>query len=201
MTRTSSTTLILMSVLAFTFVSCDHNKLQRLAEDVRTAEAGIAVQLQRRADLVPKLIAAVEGGLQHQAAMIAALNESRTRLAEAVASGDIGRMAEARASLDQGLVHLLLLAEAEPSLRAGESFVTLLDQIEGSENRVAVARNRYNQAVSAYNRAISTFPTVFTAKAFDRTRPYPYFGAEPQVAGTPPGSAPVGGPAARPSSP
>jgi len=159
--------------------------MQRLAEDVRTTKARIEVQLQRRADLVPKVVGVVEGALAQEGAVLAAVGDARTHLSQAIATEDLGRMASAHAVLDHELDRPLVLIEADPALRSAGSFITLLDQIEGSENRVAAARNNYNKAVSDYNKAIKTFPTMLTASVFDMARPYAYFDAGNAVDQTP----------------
>src|SRR4029453_17600156 len=104
--------------------------------------------------------------------------ESRARLAGAVQSGDVGQMAQANAELTQGIGRLLAIVENYPELRSSESFRALQDQLEGSENRISVARQDYNAAVGEYNAYIRRFPYNLTAKVIG-AGPREYFEAEP----------------------
>lgn len=152
---------------------CGYNTIQTMDEQVSAAEAQIKVQLQRRADLIPNLVETVRGFARQESTIFVAVAEARSRLAGAVQGGDLGAMAEANAALTAPLGRLLAIAEAYPQLRSNENFRALQDQLEGTENRIAVARQDYNEAVNRHNAYIRRFPQVLTAKVLGKkARPY-----------------------------
>ena len=144
--------------------SCGYNRIQTLDEQANGFKSQIEVQLQRRADLVPNLVATVQGYAQHEAGVFTAVAEARSRLGGAVQSGDLTQMAAANQGLTSALGRLIAIAEAYPELKANENFRALQDQLEGTENRISTARQDYNSAVQAYNAFIRRFPQVLTAK-------------------------------------
>src|SRR2546425_1062197 len=145
-------------------VGCGYNTIQTYDEQVNAAAAQIRVQLQRRADLVPNLVEAVKGYAKQEQTIFIAVAEARAKLAGAVQSGDLQQMAAANAALTAPLGRLLAIAENYPQLKSNENFRALQDQLEGTENRIAVARQDYNDAVNRYNTYIRRFPQVLTAK-------------------------------------
>jgi LemA protein len=153
---------------------CGYNTIQTYDEQVNAAEAQIKVQLQRRADLIPNLVETVKGYAKQEQTVFGEVAEARAKLAGAVQSGDLQQMANANAGLTAPLGRLLALAEAYPQLKSNENFRALQDQLEGTENRIAVARQDYNDAVNAYNAYIRRFPAVLTAKVIGKG-PRPYF--------------------------
>lgn len=164
---------------------CGYNTIQRYDEQVNAAASQITVQLQRRADLVPNLVATVKGVAQQELAVFTEVAEARARLAGAVQGGSLADMAEANAALTAPLGRLLAIVESYPQLESDESFRTLQDQLEGTENRIAVARQDYNDAVNRYNGYIRQFPQLLTAKAIGK-RPRAYFElASPDAAEVP----------------
>ena len=163
---------------------CGYNTIQTYDEQVNAAEAQIKVQLQRRADLIPNLVATVKGYAKQEQTVFGEVAEARAKLAGAVQSGDLQQMATANAALRAPLGRLLALAEAYPQLKSNENFRALQDQLEGTENRIAVARQDYNEAVNAYNAYIRRFPAVLTAKIIGKG-PRAYFQEEPGAAEAP----------------
>lgn len=152
---------------------CGYNSIQRYDELVSSAESQIKVQLQRRADLIPNLVETVKGVAKQELAVFSEVAEARTRLAGAVQGGSLAQMAEANAALTAPLGRLLALVENYPQLKSDASFRQLQDQLEGTENRVAVARQDYNDSVNRYNAYIRQFPQVLTAKMIGKkSRPY-----------------------------
>jgi LemA protein len=147
--------------------------MQTMDEQVNSAESQIKVQLQRRADLIPNLVETVRGFARQESTIFVAVAEARARLAGAVQGGNLEEMAQANAALTAPLGRLLAIAEAYPQLRSNENFRALQDQLEGTENRIAVARQDYNEAVNRYNAYIRRFPQVITAKVIGmKARPY-----------------------------
>src|SRR5437867_6061065 len=153
---------------------CGYNTIQTLDEQVNAAASQIKVQLQRRADLVPNLVETVKGYAKQEQTVFIAVADARAKLAGAVQSGSLEQRAQANAALTAPLGRLLAIAENYPQLKSNENFRALQDQLEGTENRIAVARQDYNDAVNRYNAYIRQFPQVLTAKAIGKG-PRPYF--------------------------
>jgi LemA protein len=174
-------------VLALTASGCGYNTIQTLDEQVNQAEGQVKVALQRRADLIPNLVETVKGFAAQESTVFTAVAEARSRLAGAVQTGSLAEMAQANSALNAPLGRLLAIAEAYPELKSNANFLQLQDQLEGTENRIAVARQDYNTAVQEYNGYIRRFPYVITAKIFgNRAREYfeltaPEAGEAPKV--------------------
>jgi len=146
--------LVAWGVLAF-------NRLVRLRNQTRTAWADIDVQLQRRHDLVPQLVAAVRGYAGHEAATLRAVTELR---AQAVGLREPSRLGEVEEALEQGLVRLLALQEAYPDLKANQNFAQLQRDLVDTEEQLQYARRFYNGAVRDYTDATQRVPDVLVAK-------------------------------------
>jgi LemA protein len=181
MSRWVLTTVVVAAVSAS---SCGYNTIQTYDEQVNAAEAQIKVQLQRRADLIPNLVETVKGYAKQELTIFTEVAEARAKLAGAVQAGDLRQMAEANAALTAPLGRLLAIAENYPQLKSNENFRALQDQLEGTENRIAVARQDYNEAVNRYNAYIRRFPQVLTAQLIGK-RARPYFELEPGAAEAP----------------
>jgi len=154
--------------------ACGYNRIQALDERAAAAQSQIGVQIQRRADLIQNLVQTVKGYAQHEEAVFTQVAQARSGIQAAVQSGDPEQMANANAQMSTALRGLMVQVEAYPQLKANEGFLRLQDQLEGTENRVATARNDYNQAVNEYNALIRQFPTVITAKVTG-AQPRKYF--------------------------
>src|SRR5207237_968464 len=144
---------------------------------VRHASGGPALKLGSRADLVPNLVETVKGYAKQEQTVFGEVSEARAKLAGAVQGGNLQEMAQANAALTAPLGRLLAIAENYPQLKSNENFRALQDQLEGTENRIAVARQDYNDAVNRYNAYIRRFPQVLTAKVLGKG-PRPYFELE-----------------------
>ena len=144
---------------------CGYNKIQTLDEQVSAFESQIEVQLQRRSDLIPNLVATVRGVAAHEEEVFTAIADARSRLGGAIQGGDLGEMAAANQGLTGAIGRLLVISEAYPELRSSPNFRDLQAQLEGPETRLSTARQDYNAAVRAYNAYIRRFPQVLTAKA------------------------------------
>ncbi|CAN5742892.1 LemA family protein [soil metagenome] len=177
MTRSSAVPTFLVA-LALLTSGCGYNTIQTMDETVNQAKGQIETQLQRRADLVPNLVETVRGVAKQESTIFISVAESRARLSGAVQSGDVAEMAEANQALTQGIGRLLAIVENYPELRSSESFRALQDQLEGTENRISVARQDYNASVGAYNAYIRRFPYNLTARIFGQG-PREYFEAAP----------------------
>ncbi|MGH7528949.1 MAG: LemA family protein [Gemmatimonadales bacterium] len=166
--------LTVVPVLVLLAAGCGYNTMQSFDEQVSSAESQIKVQLQRRADLIPNLVETVRGFARQESTIFVAVADARSRLAGAVQGGSLREMADANAALTAPLGRLLAIAEAYPQLKSNENFRALQDQLEGTENRVAVARQDYNEAVNRLNAYIRRFPQVITAKIIGM-KPREYF--------------------------
>jgi len=144
---------------------CGYNRIQTLDEQVNGYKSQIEVQLQRRADLVPNLVEVVKGYAAQEREIFDAVTSARAGLAGAVQGGKLAEMATANGTLTSALSRLIAIAEDNPEIKSNENFRMLQDQLEGTENRIAVARQDYNNAVREYNAYIRGFPQVLTAKA------------------------------------
>ena len=160
--------------LLLLLAGCGYNTIQTLDEQSSAAKSQIEVQLQRRADLIPNLVNTVKGYAQHEEEVFTQVAQARAGLLNAVRGGDPQQMADANAGLTAGLGRLLAVSEAYPQLKADQNFLRLQDELTGTENRIAVARNDYNQAAQQYNTYIRRFPAALTAKATG-AQPRKYF--------------------------
>ncbi|PYO08105.1 MAG: LemA family protein [Gemmatimonadetes bacterium] len=157
---------------------CGYNQIQKKDEQAAQAKQQISVQLQRRADLVPNLVNTVKGYAQHEEAVFTQVAQARAGLAGAIQTGDPTQMATANAQLTGALGRLIAVAEAYPQLKADQTFLRLQDELAGTENRIATARQDYNQAVNDYNAYIRQFPQTITAKVTG-AKPRTYYEAAP----------------------
>lgn len=176
--KRSSTVAFALAMLAVLTAGCGYNTIQTMDERVNQAQGQIQAQLQRRADLIPNLVNTVKGITKQEDTVFISIANARARLGGAIQSGNVPEMASANAALSQGLGRLLAISENYPQLRSSENFKQLQDQLEGTENRIAVARQDYNGAVGEYNAYIRRFPYNLTAKVFGLGQPREYFEAE-----------------------
>ncbi|MBV6272691.1 LemA family protein [Alcaligenaceae bacterium CGII-47] len=161
------------SVVAMMLSGCGYNEIQRLDEQVNAAWSQTLNQYERRADLVPKLVASVNAYMVNERAVLTQVTEARAKVGEikltAADLDDPARMAQfaqAQGALSSGLSRLLAVSENYPVLKSDGLFRDLMSQLEGTENRITVERERYVRAVQAYNQTIRQFPTLLTAKVF-----------------------------------
>ncbi len=159
--------VIFLALFSFyQFVKGDYNKLVTLDEMVGQAKSNIEVTLQRRLDLIPNLVETVKGYAAHERQTLEAVTKARQQVA---AAPDLAGKLAANQGLTSALGRLMVVVERYPQLKASTNFRALQDQLEGTENRIAVARTRYNQAVRTYNTAIRSFPTLILARMFNYT--------------------------------
>lgn len=154
----------LLALVPLALSACGYNSIQSLDEQANAAQGQIEVQLQRRADLVPSLVATVKGMANQELAVFGEVARARGGLLGAVQSKDPEQMANASATFNGALGRLLAVSEAYPQLKSDQGFLKLQDELAGTENRIAVSRTDYNGAVQQYNGYIRQFPAVLTAK-------------------------------------
>ena len=151
-------------LLPLALAACGYNSIQKYDETANAAQGQIEVQLQRRADLVPSLVATVKGLANQELAVFSEVAKARSGLLGAVQAKDPEQMANANQAMTGALGRLIAVSEAYPQLKSDQAFLKLQDELAGTENRVSVARTDYNSAVQQYNSYIRQFPTVLTAK-------------------------------------
>ena len=153
---------------------CGYNRIQQLDEQANGAQGQIEVQLQRRADLIPNLVNTVKGYAQHESDVFTQVAQARAGVLGAVQTHDPAQMADANQQMTTALGRLIAVAEAYPQLKADQQFTKLMDELSGTENRIAVARGDYNAAAQEYNSYIRQFPQTLTAKVTG-AKPRNYF--------------------------
>ncbi|MEZ4752615.1 MAG: LemA family protein [Bdellovibrionota bacterium] len=164
--------VLLVFVFSLTlFSGCGYNALQGLDEDVKASWAEVENQYQRRADLIPNLVNVVKGYAKHEKETLEAVIEARAKATQTKIdvkglsdAGSFGKFQQAQDSLSSALSRLMVVVERYPALKANENFRDLQSQLEGTENRITVARRRYIDAVATYNKKVRYFPTNLTAK-------------------------------------
>lgn len=153
------------------------NSLVSLKEDVEMQQSQIETTLQRRSDLIPNLVATVKGYATHEEEVFTEIADARSKLAGSIESGDMESISEANNALDSALGRLLAISENYPDLKASEQFIALQDELAGTENRIAVARQYYNEKVKTYNTTVQKFPTSIVA-GISGYYPMQYFEAD-----------------------
>ncbi|WP_148715902.1 LemA family protein [Chitinolyticbacter meiyuanensis] len=165
--------LLILFVLLFTLSGCGYNTLQAQDEAVNAAWSEVLNQYQRRADLVPNLVNVVKGYAAHEKEVLTEVTEARARVGSVQATPELvndeaafAKYQEAQAGMTSALSRLMVVVERYPDLKANENFRDLASQLEGTENRITVARNRYIERVREYNTTVRSFPSNLTAMAF-----------------------------------
>ncbi|MBQ8043480.1 MAG: LemA family protein [Clostridia bacterium] len=161
-TKTLVIILAVIAILVVWFIGAQNN-LVSLEEEVRLQYAQVESQLQRRSDLIPNLVETVKGYASHEEEVFTQIADARAKLAGSIETGDIESIDEANNELNSALSRLLVITENYPELKANEQFVALQDELAGTENRITVARQDYNETVGKYNKAIKMFPTSVVA--------------------------------------
>jgi LemA protein len=194
MKRNSLILLIVGAIIVMVIVGIisTYNRLIKLDQGVEGQWAQVENAYQRRADLVPNLVATVKGAASHERETFEAVTEARAQVGR-VDVGDafedpeaLARFEAAQQQLSSSLNRLLVVAEAYPQLRANENFLALQSQLEGTENRIAVERMRFNEAAREFNTKRDSFPTVAFASLFgERFETKSYFEAQAGAAEAP----------------
>jgi LemA protein len=180
MDRTRLKAALLAPVAAVSLTACGINSIPTAEEDAKARWADVQNQYQRRADLIPNLVESVRGAAAQERNVLREVTEARANATRIQLSPEqlrdpeaMARFSEAQARLTSAIIPLQRLQEAYPDLKTNQNFLTLQSQLEGTENRITIARTDYNEAVRRYNTRIRTFPDVIGAKVF--------YGAEPMV--------------------
>src|SRR5690349_10947809 len=165
--------IVLVCALAFSLAGCSYNKFTTQEEAIKAQWAQVQNQLQRRNDLIPNLVETVKGYAAHEESVYKDIADSRSRLLAAKSPEETIQAANQQTA---ALGRLLAVVENYPQLRANEQFNRLMDELSGTENRIATERMRYNEKVQEYDTARRQFPANITARMFG-FKEHPYFEA------------------------
>ena len=175
---------LLAPVAAIAVTGCGINSVPTAQEEAKAKWADVQTQYQRRADLIPALVNTVKGFAAQEKTVLTDVTNARARATGIQLSADdlndpakVKAFADAQAQLSAGLGRLLAVSESYPELKSSDQFLALQSQLEGTENRIAIARRDYNEAVRAYNVLIRTFPSAIGAKVFHGAEPMEPFEA------------------------
>jgi LemA protein len=161
---------ITLAAMALLLQGCGYNTLQTQDEQIKAAWAEVLNQYQRRADLIPNLVNTVKGYAQQEQTVLIGVTEARAKATQVQVNADdeasLRQFQAAQGELSSALSRLLVVVENYPELKSDQNFRDLQAQLEGTENRITVARNRYIEAVQAYNGTVRRFPTNLTAMLF-----------------------------------
>lgn len=164
-------TIFVLTLCTTLFTGCGYNTLQAMDEKVIAAWSEVQNQYQRRYDLIPNLVETVKGFARQEETVLREVTEARSRVGQIQISKELindpkafAQFQEAQGQLSGALSRLLLVVERYPELKSNQNFLTLQAQLEGTENRIVVARRDYIQAVQEYNSTVRAFPTNLTAK-------------------------------------
>ncbi|CAN5359924.1 LemA family protein [soil metagenome] len=175
-------TVVVLLLAGFSLSGCGYNRIQALDERTEELKSNIGVELTNRNQLIPNLVATVQGAAEFErgtftevARARAGLDQARQQVEQAVQRGDVEQMAAADAQVTREIGTFINVAvEAYPQLRATQNFTMLQDQLAESENRISVARRDYNEAVREHNTYVRQFPQAITARVVGAGRKEPY---------------------------
>ena len=192
---------LIMLLLAAVLSGCGYNTIQQKDEAVKSAWAEVLSQYQRRADLIPNIVASVKGETDFEQTTLQNVIEARARATSIQATPELindpeafARFSQAQGQVTSALSRLLVTVENYPNLKANQAFQDLRAQLEGTENRIGIARNRYIKAVEDYNVFIRQLPQNFTAMIFGYKQ-RPQFSVENEAAISKPPTVDFGAPA------
>lgn len=184
--------IILMAIVAlFSMTSCStYNNMVSQEEAVNSAWSNVETQYQRRADLIPNLVSTVKGYASHEESTLQAVVEARAKATsinvstEDLSDESIAEYQKAQSAVSSALGRLIAVSESYPDLKANQNFLELQAQLEGTENRITVARKEYNDAAQAYNVTVRQFPANIVAMIF-KFKVKPYFEADESASAAP----------------
>lgn len=164
---------LFMLIVLLTLSGCGYNTFQSLDEETKASWAEVLNQYQRRADLVPNLVSTVKGYAAHEQQVLTEVTDARARVGSIQITPELindpeafAKFQAAQGQLTSALSRLLVVSESYPNLKADQGFRDLQAQLEGTENRITVARNRYIETVKNYNVSVRSFPQNLTAMMF-----------------------------------
>jgi len=177
---------LIFIAVALSMTGCGYNTMQSNEEAVKAAWGDVEASYQRRNDLIPNLVETVKAYAKHEKETLEAVTQARSKVGSVQVSKDMigdpktmAQFQQAQASMSGALSRLLLVAERYPDLKANQNFMDLQHQLEGTENRINVARTRYNKAVQEFNTSIRIFPNSLTNRLLLHLTPKEAFKADP----------------------
>lgn len=177
--------VLVVLLMIFSFFKKTYNSLVTMEENVNQTWAQVGNQYQRRADLIPNLVETVKGYAAHEKETFMAVTEARAKVGQMSISPEVlnnpaafQQFQQAQGALSSALSRLMVVVEKYPDLKANQNFLALQSQLEGTENRIAVERKRFNQSVQLYNTTIRRFPTNMLAGMYGFEKKL-YFEAQP----------------------
>lgn len=173
--------MLVLAIVALPLTGCSYNRFVTQEEAIKAQWAQVQNQLQRRNDLIPNLVETVKGYAAHEEGVFKEIADARSRLLAARSPEETIQAANQQTS---ALGRLLAVVESYPQLRANEQFNRLMDELSGTENRIATERMRYNERIQEYNTSRRQFPANVTARVFN-FKDYPFFEAPPDAQQTP----------------
>jgi LemA protein len=199
--------LVLAAAACLLLSGCGYNAMQTQDEQIKSAWSEVLNQYQRRADLIPNLVNTVKGYAAQESSVLLGVTEARAKVGSIQATPELvndpaafAKFQAAQGQLTNALSRLLVVTENYPQLKSDQNFRDLQAQLEGTENRITVARNRYIKAVQDYNITVRSFPGNLTAMIFGY-KPKPNFAVENEAVISKPPTVDFGAPAAAPASP
>jgi LemA protein len=166
--------LVVVGLAVFGVIAGNYNRLVTLSEAIAGQWAEVENQLQRRNDLIPNIVNTVKGYAKHEKEIFTQIAEARGKLAGA---GSIREKIDANRQMESALARLLVVVERYPDLKANQNFIRLQDELAGTENRITVARQRFNETVRMYNTTVRRFPANIVAGMFGFEKKDIYFEA------------------------
>ena len=159
--------VILIFVVGFvgTCISSYNNFVDK-EEDVKLARANVENMMQRRLELIPDLVETVKASTEHEKAIVGSIANASSTLSATLEDGTVDEITEANTEVSRQINNVLEVARKYPEIKTGEQFISLMDQIEGSINRISVAREEYNEEISSYNKMVKRFPGNILAGIF-----------------------------------
>jgi LemA protein len=193
MNRNRLLTVLMVPVVAASLSGCGVNSIPTAEENVKARWADVQADYQRRANLIPNIVATVKGAAASEQNILVGVTEARANATRITLSGDqlsdpqaMARFQDAQNRLSGAILQLQRLQEAYPQLQSQGNFKSLIDELEGTENRIRIDIRDYNTAVQAYNTRIRTFPDVIGAKVFYGAKPMvPYQATTPNAEAAP----------------
>lgn len=170
-----------LAIVAITLSGCSYNTFTTQEEAIKGSWGEVQNQIQRRNDLIPNLVETVKGYASHEEGVFKEIADSRSKLLAAKSPEETIAAANQQSS---ALGRLLAVVESYPNLKANEQFNRLMDELSGTENRLSIARMRYNERIQEYNTTRRKFPSNVTAKMFG-FKEYPYYEAPPSSQAAP----------------
>jgi LemA protein len=173
--------ILVIILMAFGWYQSGYNRMISLNQQVQSSWAQVENQLQRRFDLIPNLVATVKGYAAHEKGILEEVTRLRSQWGQAQTSPSVQQKVDAANALTGALSRLLMVSENYPNLKADQNFLELQSQLEGTENRIAVERMRYNEAVQVFNSYQQSLFGSFFASMAHLTQPAVYFKAAEQA--------------------